>query len=65
MKNQCYNKSQRRRIKHKVKFQIVQQTLKKRELSFQRALKGLTDQKRTPQIQMETGRRLLKSNLDR
>ena len=42
----------------------VRQTLKKRELSSQRALKGLMGQKMT-HIQMETKIRLLKSNLDR
>jgi len=37
----------------------------KRELNSQIALKGLKGQKRTPQIQIETSRRLLKSNIDR
>ena len=41
------------------------QTLRKRELSSQVALKDLKGQKRTPQIQMETNRRLLKSNINR
>jgi len=59
IKNQCCKKSQRRRIKHKVELQTVRQTLKKRKLSSQRALKGLKGQKRTPQIQIETNRRLL------
>jgi len=65
-KIQCCEKSQKRRIKHKVELQTVrQQTLRKRESSSQIALKGLKGQKRTPQIQMVTNRRLLKSNLDR
>ena len=40
-------------------------TLRKKKLSSQKALKGLKDQKRTPHIQMETTRWLLKSNADR
>jgi len=37
-----------------------------KEVEFSEShLKGLKDQKMTPQIQMETTRRLLKSNLDR
>ena len=35
------------------------------DISSQKAVKGLTSQKRTPQIQMEMNMRLLKSNLDR
>ena len=46
MKKQCFKISQRRRTKHKVEIQIVQQTLRKRQLSSQRALKGLTGQMR-------------------
>ena len=64
-KKQCCKPSQRRRIKSKVERQIVRQTLRKKELSSHRALKGLTGQKMTPQIQMETNRRQLKSNLNR
>ena len=51
--------------KRKVELQTVQQTLRKKELSSQRTLKGLTGQKMTPQIQMEMNMRLLKSNVDR
>jgi len=62
----CCEKSQKQRIKCKVELKTVrQQTLRKRESSSQIALKSLKGQKRTPQIQMETNRRLLKSNLDR
>jgi len=50
IKNQCYKKSQRWRIKRKIELQTVQQTLRKRELSSQRHLKGLTSQIRTLQI---------------
>ena len=53
------------KTKHKVELQTVRQTLKKRKLSSQRALKGLKVQKRTPQIQMDIDTRLLKSYLDR
>ena len=63
MKNQCCKKSQRRRIKGKVELQTVQQTLRKRELSSQRALKSPIGQMRIPQIQMEMNKKLLKSNL--
>ena len=56
--------SQRQRIECKVELQTIRQTLEKKKLSSYRALKGLKGQKRTPQIQMETNRRILKSNLD-
>jgi len=51
-KNQCCKKSQRQKIKWKVELQTVQQTPRKRELSSQRDLKGLTGQIRTPHVQM-------------
>ena len=37
----------------------------KKKLKFSESLKRLEGQKKTSQIQMETTRRLLKSNLDR
>ena len=37
----------------------------KKGVEISESLKGLKGQKRTPQIQMEMNRRLLKSNLDR
>jgi len=57
-------KSEMEDKKRKVELQTVRQTLRKRKLSFQKALKGLKDQKRTPQIQMEANKTLLKSNLN-
>jgi len=47
-----------------VELQTVQQTLRKKDLSSHRALKILTGQMMTPQIQMGTNRRLFKSNLN-
>jgi len=49
----------------KVQGETSDRTLRKKESSSQITLKGLKGQKRTSQIQMETIRRLLKSNLDR
>ena len=58
-----FQENSKTKDKRKIEFQIVQLILRAKSLSFQMAPTSLSSQMKTSQIQIERGRKLIKSNM--